>query len=125
MRKRIVQALAAMAVMPLLSGCIFGLIYSHTVEPLDLNLTATPVYIQRAETGESAVSHVNIPLTSIPLDILWNSNAIGDAMKLHGIEQVYYADLETLSVLRIWNEYTVHIYGKPAAKTDGAAKTGG
>ena len=125
MRKRIVHVLAALAVMPLLSGCIFGLLYSHTVEPLDINLSATPVYIERAETGESAVSHVNIPLTSIPIDFLWDSNAIGDAMKRNGIEQVYYADLETLSVLRIWNQYTVHVYGKPATKTEGAAKTGG
>ena len=119
MRKRIFQALAAMAVAPLLSGCITGLIYTHTVEPLDVNLSATPVHVERAETGESAVSHINIPLTSVPIDFLWNSNAIGDAMKRNGIEEVYYADLETLSVLRIWNEYTVHIYGRPAAKPGG------
>ena len=32
--------------------------------------------------------------------------------KENGIETIYYADLETLSILGIWNQYTVHVYGK-------------
>jgi len=119
------MALAGLAAMPLLSGCIVGLIYTHTVEPLDVNLSASPVYVQRDETGESAVNHINIPMTSVPMDFLWDSNAIGDAMKRNGIEEVYYADLETLKVLTIWNQYTVHVYGKPAAKPAEAPKSGG
>jgi hypothetical protein len=124
MRKRLLAALAALAVTPLLSGCIVGLIYTHTVEPLDVNYSGSPVYVEPDETGESAVSHVNIPLTSVPMDFLWDSNAIGDAMKRSGIEEVYYADLETLKVLTIWNQYTVHVYGKPAPKPDAAPKPG-
>jgi hypothetical protein len=44
--------------------------------------------------------------------IAWGSAAIGDRAKKEGMREVCYADLEIFSVLRVWNEYTVHVYGK-------------
>jgi len=41
-----------------------------------------------------------------------DSNAIGDIARKNGINTLYYADLETLSVLTIWRQYTVHVYGQ-------------
>jgi len=46
------------------------------------------------------------------VDVLSDSNAIGDIAKQNGIETVYFADLETMSILIIWNQYTVHVYGQ-------------
>ena len=118
MRARITALIAAL---PLLSACMVGRIYQHTHEPLDLNLSGTPVFTGKDEVGSAAVSHVHVPLSSIDIDLLWESNAIGDVMRRHGLDEVYYADLETFSVLGIWNQYTVYAYGKPI--TGGAAAT--
>jgi hypothetical protein len=46
------------------------------------------------------------------IDVMWSSNAIGDIAKKNGIETIYFADLEVRRILYIWNQYTVHIYGK-------------
>ncbi len=62
---------------------------------------------------EGSIRHLVLwPLGLWYLHFMWDSNAIGDIAKEHGIETVYYADLEELSVLGIWHEYTIHIYGK-------------
>ncbi len=110
MRARFTGALLAA---PLLAGCITGKLYRHTSEPLDTNFDHTPVFSGANETGSASVDHVHVPLSSIDVDILWSSNAIGDVMKRSGLAEVYYADLETFSILGVWNQYTVHAYGKP------------
>ena len=38
---------------------------------------------------------------------------IGDIARQHGLEEVYFADLETLSILGYWEQQWVHIYGRP------------
>jgi hypothetical protein len=43
--------------------------------------------------------------------------AIGDVAKKAGMKEICFAELETLSVLRIWSQYTVHVYGKRGAGT--------
>jgi hypothetical protein len=47
-----------------------------------------------------------------PLSAAWDDAAIGDIAKKNGIQELYFADLETLRVLGIWNQYWVHVYGK-------------
>ena len=42
----------------------------------------------------------------------WDTNGIGEIGKENGLEEVYYADLETLSVLGIWTQRWVHVYGR-------------
>lgn len=79
-------------------------IYYHTIRPLDLNLEAPPV-VPNSEEGDIRHLHYYV-------DVRWDSNAIGEIAREEGIETVYYADLEVLSVLGIWNQYIVHIYGK-------------
>ena len=39
------------------------------------------------------------------------SKHFGEIAKEHGFETVYYADLETLSVLGVWTQQYVHVYG--------------
>ena len=88
-----------------LSGCTSGLIYTHTVRPLDLNQHDTSV---AAKDGEGDIRHLQYYVS-----VTWGSNAIGEIAEKNGIETIYYADLETLIVfLGLWREFTVHIYGK-------------
>ena len=82
-----------------------GYIYTHTTKPLDLNLSKTP--------GGGVHRQGNIKHLSVRyVDISWDSNAVGDIVKQSGLKTVYSADLEKLSILGLWNQYTVHLYGQ-------------
>ncbi len=111
MLHRILVATSAL----LSAGCATGMIFTHTVEPLDTQFDYTPVFRDKLEAGEGDVKHISLHRFPVYIDIMWDSNAIGDIAHREGIEDVYYADLERLSILGIWNQDTVHIYGKPAA----------
>jgi hypothetical protein len=90
----------------LLSGCL----YVHTVEPLTLNMDRTPV--AGVEKSGSLKLITFPPFCGQYRVAAWDSAAIGDIAKKQGMQEVYFADLETLSILRVWNQYTVHVYGK-------------
>jgi hypothetical protein len=94
---------------------IAGYLYTHTREPLDVHFDGEPVFRERADRGASSIEHVVIPTTIYYAR--WDTNAISDVMQRGGLEEVYYADLETFSVLfGLWNQYTVYAYGRRAAK---------
>ena len=96
-----------------LCGCLTGVIYTHTFMPLTTNFRETPVFTHKLETGESDVKDLRIPWP-VSMDIKWHSNAIGDIARREGLEEIYYADIEHLSVLfSLWRQDTVHVYGKP------------
>lgn len=103
MRGVAVALLACVA--PALSGCAspFGLVYTHTFEPLTANFHRTPVVSDRAAGDVKQIDFY--------VRVLWDSNAIGEIAKQHGFEEVYYADLETLRVLGIWTQKWAHVYG--------------
>jgi hypothetical protein len=107
--------IALLAALAPLGGCMTGLIYTHTVVPLTTNFRAgTPVFTGKLNEGESDVKDLRIPWP-VSMDVRWHSNAIGDIAKREGIEEIYYADIEHLSVLfSIWRQDTVHVYGKAA-----------
>jgi len=86
-----------------LSGC--GLIYTHTVTPLDVNLNNTPVFDGKGAKGDTKQIRYYVSLE-------WDSRGIGDIAKKAGMTHVYYADLETLSVLGVWTQQFVHVYGR-------------
>ena len=123
-RRRLALALVALATS--VPGCVPGRIYTHIHGPLSTNFNRTPVFSGDQKGRESDVKHLSIPLFKIDVsvDLMWNSNAIGDIARNQGIEEVYYADLERLSILGIWNQYTVHVYGKPAEKASSAEPAG-
>lgn len=99
--------LSAVGMVLLLLGCTTGLIYTHTQQPLTLDMHKTPV-VTTSEAGD--IKHLKIPFTFI--SVAWDSNAIGDIAKKQGLKEIYFADLETRSILTIWNQYWVHVYGK-------------
>ena len=103
--KRLCFYLIIIAGILFLAGCTpRGLLYTHIKTPLDTNMSQTPV-------GGKSI-HGDLEHIHFYVNILCDSSAIGDIAKQNGIETVYFADLETLSILSIWNKYTVHVYGK-------------
>ena len=103
--KRLCFYLFIIAGILVLAGCTpFGLLYTHIRTPLDINMSQTP--------ADGKNIHGDLKHIPFYVDILWDSNAIGDIAKQNGIETVYYADLETLRILIFWNQYTVHVYGQ-------------
>jgi hypothetical protein len=106
--------IALLALLAPLGGCMSGLLYTHTFMPLTTNFDKTPVFTHKLETGESDVKDLRIPWP-VSMDIKWHSNAIGDAAKREGIEEICYADIEHLGVFfNIWRQDFVHVYGRPS-----------
>lgn len=89
----------------LLAGCSTGLIYTHTVQPLTLDMHRTSV-LQGSAQGD--IKHIQFWQAGIA----WDSAAIGEVARKNGMQEVHMADLETLSVLGVWHQYTVHVYGR-------------
>ncbi len=87
-------------------GCSYGLIYTHTVQPLDANLNKT-LTANGAGEADDDVKHF-----SFYVDVAWDSNALGDIARKRGFVRIDHADLELLSILGIWRQYTVHVYGR-------------
>jgi hypothetical protein len=106
--KRMLFLLIIPAVFVLVSACVhdptMGFIYTHKTSPLDLDLSQTPMAEKQCE---SDIKHFHYYV-----DIKWDTNAIGDIARKNGIETLYFADMETLSILGIWKQHTVHVYGK-------------
>jgi hypothetical protein len=95
----------ALAMGLVLAGCTAGILYTHTVRPLTLNQQTTPA---TGAEGEGKIKHIQLPYVGI----MWGDTALGDVAKEKGLQEIYYADMEYLSVLTIWQQSTVHIYGK-------------
>ena len=95
----------ALLLCTLLGSCTTGWIYSHTTRPLVTDLRGTPI---GEKTAAQDIKHFRYQ----NFDFQWSSNAIGEIAKNHGFEEIYYADLETLSIMGIWSQYHVHIYGR-------------
>ncbi len=102
-----ISLLLLFVLMPLMSGCTAGLLYTHITIPLDVNLDNTPVFTGRTATAKGDTKRIRYYV-----EIEWESNAIGDIMKRAGMTEVHYADLEILSVLGIWTQRYVHVYGR-------------
>jgi TRL (tRNA-associated locus)-like protein len=117
--KNITAGLIALALASLVSGCAAGqggamgdeglwptgFIYTHTRHPLTVDMHQTRV-VDTEKSGD--IKHIAL-YTSIAA---WDSAAIGDIAKKNGLTEIYFADVETFSILSVWNRYTVHVYGK-------------
>ncbi len=96
----------------LLCGCTYGAIYTHVTRPLTTHFDRTPV-----GNGFHAEGDVKELRYNAYLRVLWDENSIGSIAKDAGFKQIYYADLETFSVLGIWSQYRVHVYGVKGVPT--------
>ena len=116
--KNITACLIALALASLISGCAtgggamgegslwpMGFIYTHTRHPLTVDMHRTSV-VDSEKSGD--IKHIALYVQIAA----WDSAAIGDIAKKNGLTEIYFADLETFSILHVWNQYTVHVYGK-------------
>jgi hypothetical protein len=96
---------AVLALVLIGAGCTVGILYTHTVQPLTINQRETPI---TGTEGQNEIKHIQLSYVGI----MWGDTALGDIAREKGLQELYYADLERLSVLTIWNQYTVHLYGR-------------
>ena len=103
--RTIASSVAVLALALALTGCTAGILYTHTTVPLTRDFHPTP-----AAGGEALndIKHIQFPYVGVA----WGDISFGDLAKEKGLKELYYADLEYLSVLTIWRQYTVHLYGK-------------
>ena len=80
-----------------------------SVGPFKTDLLNTPVKDTQAS---GIIIHIQEPVSGYGLYTEFNSNAIGDIAKKHGLTKVYFADLEIFNVLGIWTHERLHIYGE-------------
>jgi hypothetical protein len=87
-----------------------GLIYTDTTQPLCKDLRSTTLG-SKAASGSS--KRVEIPTTRVDIGAEWDSRAIGDIAKEHGITTVYGCDSRRESILLgLWRRDEVIIYGE-------------
>lgn len=105
--KRIIRMALVPALALLLTGCVYGGLYTHTVVPLTFN--RDPAEVARSQSQATG----DIQQIQFYVAVLVGENGIGDVAKKHGIETVYFADTETRSVLfGLWREDIIHVYGR-------------
>ena len=92
-----------------------GLIYTNVTKPLTKNFDRTPVVDDHAGKGDVKELRYNSYLR-----VIWDDNALGSLAKDAGFSQIYYADLQTFSILGIWTQYRVRVYGIAAPPTEDA-----
>lgn len=103
--KYLFLGLTILAFIVFIAGCSpRGFLFTKSTMPLDSDLSHT--------RKGSCHDRGNVKHLHFYVDVMWSSNAIGDIARQNGFETVYFADLETLSVLGIFKRYTVHIYGE-------------
>ena len=96
----------------LLCGCTYGAVYTHITRPLTTNFHRTPVGDAFHAKGDVKELRYNFYLR-----VLWDENSICSIAKDAGLKQIYYADIETFSILGIWTQYRVHVYGSKVDPT--------
>jgi hypothetical protein len=106
MATRAILALCILAA----SGCTRGFLYTDVVYPLTPNMQMTPA---RGDTAQAANYGVRIPFTRVPLSAQWSTDALGEAAKAQGIQEIYYADIQRFRVLGgLWQDSSLRIVGK-------------
>lgn len=108
------RGLAVLLLLALVSpGCslVFGgpaAIYHHTVEPLDLNATGL-------ELGQAHKSRSTVRIEPYSYLVVEAGNrGIGEIARRYGFLTVDHADLEILSVMGVYTQRFVHVYGTRA-----------
>lgn len=86
------------------TGCTQGFIYDRTTRPLTTNFNQTPFGSDNA--------HGSTKQVTFQVEAKWDTNGIGEIAREHGLEEVYFADIETFRILQFWEKNTVRVYGK-------------
>ena len=96
-----------------LSGCGVisrGLVYTDTTQPLCKDFRSTAL---GSKSASGSSKRVGIPTTRVDIGAEWDSRAIGDIAKEHGITTVHGCDSRRESILfGLWRRDEVIIYGE-------------
>lgn len=91
-------------------GIIPGsLIFTNKKYPYTKDLDNTPV-VETEQGGK--IVRITEPFTGYGMYTEIKSNAIGDIAEKYGLTEVYFADMEVLSILGIWKYNKLYVYGK-------------
>lgn len=102
---RRISQIALLATTLASAGCVGGgAIYTHVTKPLTTNFEDTPVVPRSAEGNTKQFRY--------QVDFNWDSRAIGDIAKKAGLTQLHYADETVLSVMGVWTQRFVTVYGR-------------
>jgi len=112
----LLKSLLCVTTLLLLTGCTFfgqapitGYLLTSTATPYTLDLNNTPVV---TGAGEGTILRIREPFSGYGLYTELNSNAIADIAANHGMQKVYFADLENFSLFNIWRTQTLILYGE-------------
>jgi hypothetical protein len=87
-----------------------GYLFTKIKVPYTVNLDNTPAVLI---PSEGKILQVSEPFSGYGLNAKVGSNAIGDIARIHGLNKVYFADLEIFSILGgIWRHEKIIIYGE-------------
>lgn len=104
-------AAAVVGAMCLAAGCMRqGWIYSHTTEPYTESFCQTPVGSKRTVVEDFKVRE---PVSGYGISAEWGIRAVRDAACAAGMTNIYYADIETLSILSdLFRRRRLIVYGE-------------
>ncbi len=91
------------------SSMLTGIIYMDLKLPYTKDLKNTQSMVLH---NKGKIIKIKEPFSGYGMYAEFNSNAIGDIAKKHGMKKVHYADMEYFSILGIWREEVVHVYGE-------------
>lgn len=97
-------------VVPAVSGCTSGFLYTNVTFPLTTDMTRTPVGSTVASVSSKLLQE---PFTGLDLSVEWDSRALGDAARKADFETIYFADIHTISILGgLWERKAVLVWGQ-------------
>ena len=87
-----------------------GFLFQDIKAPLTTEYNATPVGTANSKQGSSSTKYfLDFLLTW--LGFAWDDASVEAIARRHGIENISYAEYEHLSVLGVYQEFTVTVYG--------------
>ena len=94
------------------TGTLRGLVYTNHRIPYTSDLIDTKNVPEVVIHARGKITRIREPISGYGVYAEWNSNAIGDIAERQGLQTVYYADMEIFSILGIWKDTKLHIYGE-------------
>ena len=93
-----------------LAGCATrAVLFSHVTEPATVNFRHTPVGTKRCVIRNFRVQE---PVSGYGVSAEWDAGTIRAAARQAGITNIYYVDLQTLSVLSgLYRQRALVVYG--------------
>ncbi len=106
----VTRTLLSIACILLLSGCVRdGIIYTHKIEPYSKKFNATPVGSKQIIINTHQIKE---PASGYNLYAEWTTQFIFNESRRAGINEIYYMDKQTLSVLfGIYKRESIVVYG--------------